>query len=177
MQRAAIQRRVAITGLGVAAPGGMGTKNFWSQIVDGRTATRTISLFDAAPFRSRVAAECDFDAIAEGLTPQEIRRMDRAAQLAVVTLREAITDSGLELDRLDPRRIGVSVGSAVGCSTSLEEEYVVVSNGGQQWLVDYRYAVQHLYEQFIPSSLASEVAWAAGARWAAPACPRRRPTC
>ncbi|HWB38514.1 MAG TPA: beta-ketoacyl-[acyl-carrier-protein] synthase family protein, partial [Rugosimonospora sp.] len=156
-------RTVAITGIGVTAPGGVGTKNFWSQIVEGRTATRTISLFDAGPFRSRIAAECDFDPAAEGLTPQEIRRMDRAAQFAVVTLREALEDSGLELDRLDPRRLGVSIGSAVGCSTSLEEEYVVVSNAGEQWLVDHRYAARHLYEQFIPSSLAAEVAWVAGA--------------
>jgi act minimal PKS ketosynthase (KS/KS alpha) len=158
-----MDRRVAITGLGVAAPGGIGTKNFWSQIVDGRTATRTISLFDASPFRSRIAAEVDFNPVAHGLSPQEIRRMDRAAQFAVVTVREALADSDLEIERMDPRRIAVSVGSAVGCSTSLEEEYQVVSNGGQHWLVDHRYAVPHLYEQFIPSSLAAEVAWVAGA--------------
>ena len=158
-----MDRRVAITGLGVAAPGGIGTKNFWSQIVDGRTATRGISLFDATGFRSRIAAECDFNPAAHGLSAQEIRRMDRAAQFAAVTVREALADSDLEYERVDPRRIGVAVGSAVGCSTSLEEEYQVVSNSGQHWLVDHRYAVPHLYEQFIPSSLAVEVAWVVGA--------------
>ena len=54
-------RRVVITGIGVVAPGGVGIKDFWSLLTEGRTATRGITLFDAAPFRSRVAAEVDFD--------------------------------------------------------------------------------------------------------------------
>jgi minimal PKS ketosynthase (KS/KS alpha) len=68
-------RRVVVTGCGVIAPGGIGTKDFWQLITSGRTATRTISFFDPSPFRSQVAAECDFDAAAEGLTPQETRRV------------------------------------------------------------------------------------------------------
>lgn len=55
------ERRVVITGIGVIAPGGIGTKGFWSLLSEGRTATREISLFDASAFRSRVAAEADFD--------------------------------------------------------------------------------------------------------------------
>lgn len=83
-------RRVALTGIGVVAPGGTGRKAFWELLTSGRTATRTISMFDAGAFRSRIAAECDFDPAAEGLTAREIRRMDRAAQFAVVSAREAL---------------------------------------------------------------------------------------
>ncbi|HEY3479232.1 MAG TPA: beta-ketoacyl-[acyl-carrier-protein] synthase family protein, partial [Streptomyces sp.] len=54
-------------------------------------------------------------------------------------------------------------GSAVGSTISLEEEYVVVSDGGRQWEVDPGYRTPHLYHQLVPSSLAAEVAWAAGA--------------
>jgi act minimal PKS ketosynthase (KS/KS alpha) len=160
-------RRVAITGLGAVAPGGIGVKDYWELLTAGRSATRAITLFDASPFRSRVAAECDFDPKAAGLTPQEIRRLDRAAQFAVVSAREALADSGLaaflETDRLDPGRIGTSLGSAVGCTTSLEREYVVVSDGGRTWNVDHNYAVPELYRHFVPSSMAAEVAWTAGA--------------
>src|SRR5205807_7585306 len=60
-RRAMTGRRVAITGIGVVAPGGVGTKAFWALLTDGRTATRPISTFDASAFRSRVAAEIDFD--------------------------------------------------------------------------------------------------------------------
>jgi minimal PKS ketosynthase (KS/KS alpha) len=54
-------RRVVITGIGTATPGGIGYKAFWDLLTAGRTATRTISLFDPSGFRSQVAAECDFD--------------------------------------------------------------------------------------------------------------------
>jgi act minimal PKS ketosynthase (KS/KS alpha) len=158
-----IGRRVVITGAGVVAPGGIGAAAFWDLLTAGRTATRGISFFDPSPFRSRMAAECDFDPRAEGLGPREIRRMDRAAQLALVAAREAVADSGVEMARQDPHRLGVSIGTAVGCTMGLEEEYSVVSDAGRQWLVDHSYAVPHLYSYFVPSSIACELAWATGA--------------
>jgi act minimal PKS ketosynthase (KS/KS alpha) len=156
-------RRVVVTGVGVVAPGGIGTKAFWELLTDGRSATRRMTLLDPAPFRSQMAAECDFDAAAEGLSPQEIRRMDRAAQFGVVCAREAIADSGLELDTVEPERLGVSIGSAVGCTTGLEDEYVVLSDGGRKWLLDPEYSTPHLYDFMVPSSIAVEVARVAGA--------------
>ncbi|MFA1548330.1 beta-ketoacyl synthase [Actinomadura chokoriensis] len=156
-------RSAAITGIGVVAPGGIGTKAFWEMLTAGRTATRTISLFDPSGFRSRIAAECDFDPAACGLTPQEIRRMDRAAQLASVAADEAVADSGLETGALRPDRVGVSLGSAVGCTMGLEEEYIVLSDGGRDWVVDHRYGVPQLYGYMVPSTLAVEVAWRVGA--------------
>jgi act minimal PKS ketosynthase (KS/KS alpha) len=156
-------RRVVVTGVGVTAPGGTGVKDFWSLLSEGRTATRRISFFDPSPFRSQVAAEIDFDPELSGLSPQEIRRMDRAAQLAVVTAREATADSGLEFADLPPHRVGVTVGSAVGATTGLDQEYRTVSDGGRLELVDHEYAVPHLYNYFVPSSFAAEVAWTVGA--------------
>jgi act minimal PKS ketosynthase (KS/KS alpha) len=153
-----MQRKVVITGIGVVAPGGVGTKEFWSLLSDGRTATRRISFFDPTPFRSQLAAEVDFDPEMHGLSPQEIRRMDRAAQFAVVTTAEAMADSGLSLRDLDPYRTGVCVGSAVGATMGLDQEYRVVSDDGRLDVVDHNYAVGHLYDYFVPSSFAREVA-------------------
>ncbi|MDX6353718.1 MAG: minimal ketosynthase alpha, partial [Streptomyces sp.] len=157
-----MKRSVAITGIGVVAPGGVGKKAFWDLMVSGRTATRTISFFDPARFRSQIAAEVDFDPLRYGLTPREIRRMDRAAQLAVVSTHECLLDSGLEFTELNPHRVGVSVGSAVGGTTRLEAEYQVLSDNGRNWEVDAGYLSPHLFDAFTPSSLAMEVAWAAG---------------
>src|SRR5256885_8464222 len=158
-----VNRRVVITGIGVLAPGGIGTKGFWNLLCDGRTATRPISFFDPSAFRSRVAAEIDFDPEAHGLSPQEIRRMDRAAQRAAVAAREAVQDGGLEDEGPDPARTGVTIGTAVGATMSLDQEYRVVSDGGRLDLVDHEYAPPHLYGQFVPSSFAAEVAWSVGA--------------
>jgi act minimal PKS ketosynthase (KS/KS alpha) len=152
-----------ITGIGVVAPGAPGTKAFWERITSGRSATRTITAFDPSPFRSRMAAECDFSPAEAGLSPQEIRRMDRTAQFATVCTREAVADSGLEEDDIPTERTGVSLGNAVGCTIKLDQEYNVLSDGGRKWVVDPGYAPPHMFDYFIPSSLAAEVAWTVGA--------------
>nr|WP_086672727.1 beta-ketoacyl-[acyl-carrier-protein] synthase family protein [Amycolatopsis pretoriensis] len=159
-------RRVGITGMEVIAPGGFGTKRFWNLLTEGRTATRGITFFDPSPFRSRVAAEIDFDPLEHGLSPQEAKRMDRAAQFAVLAAREAIADSGVELDALDPYRVGVALGSAVGATMRLEQDYRVISDGGRLHLVDQDYADQHLYHHLTPGSFAAEIALATGAQGA-----------
>src|SRR2546430_7556595 len=169
-----MSRRAVITGIGVVAPGGIGTTAFWELLTAGRTATRTISLFDPARFRSRIAAEVDFDPRAAGLGAQEVRRMDRAAQFAVVCAREAIAGSGLELSTVDPGRIGVSVGSAVGCTMGLEEEYTVLSNGGRGWLIDHTHALPHLYSYNVARTPGGEVGLGGGARGPGPPSSTRR---
>ena len=89
--------------------------------------------------------------------------MDRAAQFAVVAAREAVADSGLEFDGLDPHRTGVTIGSAVGATMGLDEEYRSSATAARLDLVDHTYAVPHLYDYLVPSSFAAEVAWAVGA--------------
>ncbi|WP_424184797.1 beta-ketoacyl-[acyl-carrier-protein] synthase family protein [Actinokineospora sp. G85] len=157
-------RRVVITGLEVLAPGGVGRTAFWDLLSSGRTATRGITFFDPAQFRSRVAAEIDFDPEAHGLTPRDVRRMDRAAQFAVVAARAAVADSGLDLAAHDPYRVGVTVGSAVGATMRLDQDYRIVSDAGEKDLVDHEYADPFFYDYFVPSSFAAEVARAVGAQ-------------
>ena len=101
-------RRTAITGIGVVAPGGVTRESFWDQITSGRTATRLISAFDASGFRSRIAAEADFDPLDAGLDEHERRRQDRYIQFATAAALEATSDSGLDLETLDHDRLAVA---------------------------------------------------------------------
>ncbi|REK84355.1 beta-ketoacyl-[acyl-carrier-protein] synthase family protein [Streptomyces inhibens] len=156
-------RRVAVTGVGIVAPGGVGVPAFWDLLSAGRTATRGITLFNPEGFRSRIAAECDFDPAAHGLSEEQVARSDRYIQFAMVAADEALRDAGLDTEEENPWRIGVSLGTAVGGTTRLEHDYVAVSNHGLRWDVDHRPAGRHLERAFSPSSLASAVAEQIGA--------------
>jgi minimal PKS ketosynthase (KS/KS alpha) len=151
-------RRTVVTGIGVVAPGGATRDRFWKTITEGRTATRRISFFDPSPFRSQIAAECDFDPDAAGLTVAERRRADRYVQFALACSVEALADSGLELTDAVRDTTGVVLGSAVGGTMALEQEYVRASDGGAHWLVDPGRTGPYLYQALVPSSLAADVA-------------------
>lgn len=157
-------RRVAVTGIGVVAPGGTGATAFWDLLAGGRTATRGITLFDPAGLRSRIAAECDFDPFAHGLDPDVSQHADRYIQFAMVAAAEAVGDSGFDTGTQNPWRVAVSLGSAVGGTTRLEHDYVKVSEGGKRWDVDHRGADPQLHRAFSPSTLASVVAEQFGAQ-------------
>jgi minimal PKS ketosynthase (KS/KS alpha) len=157
------RRTAAVTGIGVVAPGGIRVPAFWDLLTSGRTATRPISLFDATAFRSRIAAECDFDPLRYGLTAAEAGAMDRVTQFGLVATAEAVAGCGLDLSALPPDRIGAVLGSAVGCTTRLEEQYTAVSRAGRDWVVDHTRGNRYLYDYLVPASIAAEVAWRCGA--------------
>ncbi|WP_034473284.1 beta-ketoacyl-[acyl-carrier-protein] synthase family protein [Actinomyces johnsonii] len=162
--RGTSERSVAITGIGVRAPGAIDAQIFWENISSGKTATRTITMFDATNFRSQVAGECDFDAVAEGFSASDIERLDRSTQFAISCAREAIANSGLSLRREDSARIGVSIGSAVAAATSLEIQYERVSEGGKLWQVRTDLTSPEMFHYLSPAALAAEVAWVVGAQ-------------
>jgi len=155
--------RSAVTGIGVVAPGGSSRESFWSFITSGKTATRRVTLFDPTEFRSQIAAECDFDPVAGGLSDRDIRRMDRYVQFASAAAIEAMADSGLDLATVDLDKMAVAIGSAVGGTKYLEDEYVPASNHGQEWVVDPTYLAPFIYQALTPSSLAAELSMRFGA--------------
>lgn len=156
-------RRAVITGVGAVAPGDPGVDAFWSLISSGRTATRLATLFDPAPFRGQVVAECNFDPARAGFTPRETRRLDRTSLLALAAAKEALADGGFDSLRLEPDRIAVSVGNALGNSMNMEREYTVISDNGRDWLVDYEYATPQLMMTVASTTLAAELGWLVGA--------------
>lgn len=109
-------RRVAITGLGVVAPNGVGKDAFWSACVNGRSGIRPIRTFDASGHPVKVAGEVpDFD-VTPFIPPgqrKSLKIMGRASRFAVAAAGLAVRDSGLDLDQEDPASLGVVMGTGV----------------------------------------------------------------
>ncbi|MCJ7663241.1 MAG: hypothetical protein MUO24_03260, partial [Desulfobacterales bacterium] len=103
---------VAITGLGVISPVGIGKEEFWRGLIEGRNGIEEITVFDTTPFRSRKGA------LAKGFNPKafipalKIRRLDRASQFAIAASKVALEDAGLTINKDVPAdRIGIILGS------------------------------------------------------------------
>lgn len=106
-------RRVVITGLGPVSPIGVGAEAFHQAQLQGRSGIRRITRFDPSPLPVQIAGEVDVD-LAAFIDRREARRLDRFVQLALVAAELALKDAGLEVDRLDPTRVGTLVGSGIG---------------------------------------------------------------
>jgi 3-oxoacyl-[acyl-carrier-protein] synthase II len=107
-------RRVVITGVGAVTPIGTAVDGLWNGLVARRSAVRTLSRFDPAPFRSKIAAEIPDFRPQDFLEAKRAKRLDRFSQLAVTCARLALADAGLEPAREDSDRVGAMMGSALG---------------------------------------------------------------
>jgi 3-oxoacyl-[acyl-carrier-protein] synthase II len=107
-------RRVAVTGLGLVTPIGIGTEAVWDRLHTPHSAVTRLTRFDPSPFRSHMAAEItDFDPVAI-LSARQARRTDRCSQLALAAAALALTDAQLDLTIIPPERAGVQMGTALG---------------------------------------------------------------
>jgi 3-oxoacyl-[acyl-carrier-protein] synthase II len=123
-------RSVVITGIGCVTPIGTGVEGLWTGLRARRSAVRAVSRFDAAPFRSRIAAEIPDFHPADHLQGKEARRFDRFSQLGVAAARLALADAGLDPAREDGERVGVMMGSALGGVAHAERQAAAFLRGG-----------------------------------------------
>lgn len=123
-------KRVVVTGVGAITPIGKNCNDFWDGIKEGRNGVDTITAFDVTDFKCKVAAEIkDFDA-AEYIDKKDARKMDRYTQFGFIAAREAFENSGLDMEKEDPWRIGVITGSGVGGIETLETQHETLMTKG-----------------------------------------------
>lgn len=126
------KRRVVITGLGAVTPCGIGVKNFWNSMLEGKSGISTIEQMPLEGHTVTIAGEIkdrDFNPD-DYLNPKEAKRMDRYTQFAMVAADEAIKDSGIDEANIDPYRIGVIVSSAAGGFKTFEQNHLKMINNG-----------------------------------------------
>jgi 3-oxoacyl-[acyl-carrier-protein] synthase II len=113
--------RVVITGMGVVSPIGNNIRTFWNNLIKGESGISSIDTFDITDHKAKIAGIVrDFDAD-EILGKKEARRLDRFSQFAIAAAEQAWADSKLDLNHIDPERLGVYVGSGIGGIETLIE--------------------------------------------------------
>lgn len=107
-------RRVVITGLGAVTPLGNNVEDFWNGLKEGRSGINMITRFDTTDYKVKIAGEVKgFDASVCG-DMKTVKRMELFSRYAVAASREAFEDAGLDMEKEDPFRVGVSIGSGIG---------------------------------------------------------------
>lgn len=125
-----MSRRVVVTGMGAITPVGLNVNDFWSSLKEGKHGFGTITKFNSTDYKCHVAAEVkDFDAKAF-MDPKTARRMELFCQYAVAAAKEALEDSGLDMEKEDPYMAGCAVGSGIGSLQAMEREYDKLINRG-----------------------------------------------
>lgn len=122
-------RRVAVTGLGVLAPNGVGVKAFGEALWEGRNAISRITAFDPEGFASQIAGQIP-DTPLPGLPMDDPRGDARVVRLALAAAHEAVSQAGLDERSADPRRIGVSVSNAIGGTEYMTRHFGDLTGGG-----------------------------------------------
>lgn len=124
------KRRVVITGMGTVNPLGHNVAQTWQAVRDGMCGIAPITHYDASAQKVHLAAEVkDWDPTSV-LDKKEVRHMARYSQLAMASAKEAMADSGLDLESLDRTRCGVIVSSGVGGIALTESEQMRCSEKG-----------------------------------------------
>ena len=115
-------KRVVVTGLGAVTPLGNNAEDTWNNLVAGVSGAAPITQFDASQFKTQFACEVKDLKVNDYIDRKEARKMDRYAQLAMISAMQAVQDSGMDLETEDKNRIGVIFGVGIGGIKTFEDE-------------------------------------------------------
>ena len=124
------QQRVVVTGVGVVSSVGNGLDAFWSALTSGKSGLGPVTVFDAAPLKTRIAGEIKDLNMDLYLPPKEQRRLDKFCHYAVAAGDEAVKMAGLSADKVNPERVACYIGSGVGGIQTLQDQARVLFEKG-----------------------------------------------
>lgn len=116
-------KRVVVTGVGAVTPIGNDAKTFWQNIKNGVNGIDYVKAFDTEGFKTKIAGEIKDLDINSFIDRKEARKMDRFTQLALIAATEAVENSGLDMEKEDPWRVGVITGTGIGGILTFEEQH------------------------------------------------------
>ena len=122
-------KRVVVTGIGALTPIGNNIEEYWEGLKSGKSGAAPVTHFDASNFKTQFACEIKNFNATDFIDRKEVRRMDRFAQYAMVTAKEAMDDSKLDLEKVDKYRVGVIWGAGIGGLETFQDEVMNYAKG------------------------------------------------
>ena len=124
-----ILKRVVVTGLGALTPIGNTLQEYWEGLKKGASGAAPITRFDSSQFKTKFACEVKNFDVGNFMDRKEARKMDPFAQYAMVAVDEAVKDSNLPVQDINPNRVGVIWGSGIGGLLTFQEEVKSYAKG------------------------------------------------
>ena len=118
-----MKKRVVVTGMGIISPIGLNMKDYWEGIKQGKTGFDYITSFDATDYKCKIAAEVKGFEGKNYMDVKTAKRMELFCQYAVAAAKEALENSGLDMEKEDAYRVGCCVGSGIGSLQAMEREH------------------------------------------------------
>lgn len=115
-------KRVVVTGVGAVTPLGLSAAETWENIVNGVSGAAPITRFDVSLFKTKFACEVKGFDPNQHFDRKEVRKMDLYTQYAMVAAKEAIVNSGLDLEKIDKDEVGVIFAAGIGGIGTFEQE-------------------------------------------------------
>jgi 3-oxoacyl-[acyl-carrier-protein] synthase II len=125
-----LNRRVAITGVGLVTPLGIGVKETWTALCAGKSGIGEITKFDTSQFETKIAGEVKNFNAEDFMPKKEARRVQPFIAYAIAATRMALEDSGLVIDSSNADRVGVITGCGLGGLSWLEENSILIHERG-----------------------------------------------
>ena len=122
--------KIVVTGLGALAPNGNSVDQFWANSIAGKSGIGPVSYFDTEGHRVTIAGELSDFGPESVLDSREVRKLDPFSIYAITAADEAVTMAGIDPDRLDLDRVGVTIGTGVGGIQTLEDQHTAIETRG-----------------------------------------------
>ena len=130
MIMSSVNDRVVVTGIGILSPLGLDTATTWEGLIAGKSGIDYVTLFDAESLETRFGGEVKGFEPTDYVSRKDARRMDRFAQLAVAASRQAVEQSGIQINTNNQDDIGIIIGSGIGGLTTLFEQTKILLERG-----------------------------------------------
>ncbi|MDD5044041.1 MAG: beta-ketoacyl-[acyl-carrier-protein] synthase family protein [Candidatus Omnitrophica bacterium] len=120
--------KIAVTGIGVVAPSGIGRRQFWANIKSGRSFIKKITRFDASRYPSHIAGQIDDLEKYSHVSERLLKKIDAFSHMALIASEMSLQDAGIEIAQEDPNQVGIFLGNAIGgwlyAETELRDLYI-----------------------------------------------------